>query len=62
MNKSLTQRESKLEMYNLSKSNYGALIQYLVNHQFSKTHVELPQDAIISHPAPSTSTQFPIHK
>lgn len=62
MSKSLAQRESKLKMHNLSNSNYGAFIQYLVNHQFYKTYVELPQDAIISHPATSTSTQFHIHK
>lgn len=62
MSKGLTQTEPKLKMHNLSNNNYGAFIQCLVNHQFYKTCVELPQDGIISHPATSTSTQFHIHR
>lgn len=62
MSKGLNGTKPNLKMHNLSNSNYGAFIQCLVNHQFYKTCVELPQDAIISHPATSTSTQFNIQR
>jgi len=50
MSKSVTLTESKMKMHHLFNSNYGAFIQSSGKLQFYKTYVELPQDAIISHP------------